>query len=413
MKPIIIYGFLFIISSALFIACSDMNELHQKYIDQGEKIYAAKVDSVNVRPGDGRIQLDLFYSSMRITKSIIYWNNRNDSLEAGLPASGKEGVPVLLEDMEEDSYSFEIVTLDKDNNRSLIVEALGEVYGENYKTSLFNVSVINAEMVGSDAQITWGTVSSESGIFGIELKYTDMLNEEHDVKIDVATGEEQPITILQNYLKGTKFKYRTLVKPETMAIDTFYAGFQQESVKYDVTSEYLKNYTYPFEYDLWDGSRWGTLKNWLTNSALLNKGDGLYGGFDGGYNGVLSAPSFGIERWGEEEKEILNGKIYQTFTIPAGKYQYIFSFGGGNPEAGNSGDDPRYIIVAKGEGLPDISNLSTALASASLAGVSSSEEKSVEFTIDEPTKISLGVVVNWTNTSQNIRAHHIQLFRVE
>lgn len=117
------YNYLWIVLISFLVSCSDMNDLHQPYLDQGEHIYAAKVDAVVVRPGNERIQLDLFYTAQRIKECVIYWNVRQNSLVKELPASGVNGVPVLLEDMPEGTYSFEIVTKDLYGNESLVVEA--------------------------------------------------------------------------------------------------------------------------------------------------------------------------------------------------------------------------------------------------------------------------------------------------
>lgn len=130
------YNYLWIVLISFLVSCSDMNDLHQPYLDQGEHIYAAKVDAVVVRPGNERIQLDLFYTAQRIKECVIYWNVRQNSLVKELPASGVNGVPVLLEDMPEGTYSFEIVTKDLYGNESLVVEASGKSYGNSYKSGL-------------------------------------------------------------------------------------------------------------------------------------------------------------------------------------------------------------------------------------------------------------------------------------
>ena len=415
MKLKYIYGLIAVVFVSFFTACSDMNDLHQIYLDQGEKIYAAKIDSVFIRPGDGREQLDLFYNAQRIVKCKIYWNVRTDSMEFELPSRGNSGISVRLENMEEGNYGYEIFTFDKFENSSLVVEASGKVYGENYKSSLINPSVSNAEFVDGNAVIEWGNISPESGVVGVDIKYENKWNQLLDTFVVVTSSTSGGNTVLPSILRGSGFEYRTIFLPNELAIDTFYTEFQPKSVKTDVTSMYLQNYEYPFTMATWDGNRWGTLANWITNDAMKSRGDGQYGGYDGGYGDYQGGKcsSFGFERWGDGENQIINGKIYQTFTLPAGKYQYIFSFGGGNPQASNNGSDPRFMTVVAGSTLPDVENISNALAAASLSGVSSSESRSVEFTISEPTEISLGVVAKLTSTEQNLRAHHIKLFKLE
>lgn len=410
-----IYRFISFACVVSLFACSDMNDLHQDYLDQGEKINAPKVDSVFVRSGDGREQLDLYYSAQRITKCKIYWNVRGDSINFELPSRGDSGVSLIMENMDENIYSFEIITYDKYNNPSLVVEATGRVYGDNYKSSLINPSISNAEFVDGNAVIEWGNISPESGVVGVGMKYENKWNQLRDTFVVVNSSTSSNNIVLPNILRGSGFEYRTMFLPDELAIDTFYTEFQAKSVKTDVTSMYLKNYQYPFIKDVWDGNRWGTLTEWITNDAMRSRDGGLYGGYDGGYGDYQGGKcsSFGFERWGSGENSIINGKIYQTFVLPAGKYQYIFSFGGGNPQASNQGSDPRFIVVNSGSTLPDVENVSSAIAAASLVGVSSSEFRSVEFTISESTEVSLGVVAKITNTEQNLRAHHIQLFKLE
>ena len=65
------YNYLWIVLISFLVSCSDMNDLHQPYLDQGEHIYAAKVDAVVVRPGNERIQLDRSIQH-NVLKSVLF-----------------------------------------------------------------------------------------------------------------------------------------------------------------------------------------------------------------------------------------------------------------------------------------------------------------------------------------------------
>ena len=120
-------------------SCTDMNDLTDKYLDEGEIVYAAKVDSVGVRAGENRIQLDIYVKAQRVENLRVYWNNYEDSVDVEI--GGKTGVfPVILDDMPESGYLFQLVSFDKFGNRSLEYEATGSSYGENYKNGLSNRS---------------------------------------------------------------------------------------------------------------------------------------------------------------------------------------------------------------------------------------------------------------------------------
>src|SRR4051812_45242134 len=62
----------------VFMDCSDMNDLHQPFLDRGEITYAAKVDSVATHLGKNRIQFELIVKSQRIKTVRIYWNDYMD-----------------------------------------------------------------------------------------------------------------------------------------------------------------------------------------------------------------------------------------------------------------------------------------------------------------------------------------------
>jgi hypothetical protein len=179
----------------------------------------------------------------------------------------------------------------------------------------------------------------------------------------------------------------------------------------EIPDNFLENAEFPFSMASWDGNRWGTLTDWITNDAMRSRGNGQYGGYDGGYGEYQGGgcSSFGIERWNTDENPIVNGKIYQTFTLPAGQYEYTLSFAGSNPLRDNNGNDPRYIVVATGKTIPDIENISTAIASAPFAGVSRDGAVTVNFTIAAPTEVSAGVVTSFTSAQQNIRVSTLTL----
>mgnify|MGYP001794566739 FL=1 len=118
-------------------SCTKMNELHQKYLDEGENIYAAKVDSVAAHAGLGRLQLEIFIMSQRIETVLIFWNDYADSVEINI--SNQTGVfNKLIENMDEKEYIFQLISIDKYGHRSLPFEVTGNVYGNNFQSILTN-----------------------------------------------------------------------------------------------------------------------------------------------------------------------------------------------------------------------------------------------------------------------------------
>lgn len=403
----IIYAILAVVFIGL-VSCSEMDD-YRKFTDGNEILYTGKVDSVLMMGGKNRVVFTgLLMSDPKITSVKIYWNVRNDSLV--IPIVRSAGIDTLMESipLSEGVYNFEIFTFDDGSNRSIPVNATGISYGANYASGLYNRLVKQASLADNnvDVVVEWYNGSEDSPY--TEVDYTDINDVQRVVKVTPKKDE----TILEQYKIGTAFTVKTYFVPEEMVVDTFVT----ESTTYrvivteDVTNQYFTNYQAPFTYDVWDGSRWGTLEGWTANAAMLSRGDGLYGGYDD----YQEQDNLGLERWGGGENEILNGKLYQTFTLPEGKYTFSFFFGNGsstgNGAVSNNGSDPRFIAAAAGEGLPDVDDLSTsALAYSSLVGVAREKFQSITFTLEEETEVSMGVVVNWSGTEQNIRAYKVQL----
>ena len=80
-----------------------------------------------------------------------------------------------------------------------------------------------------------------------------------------------------------------------------------------------------------------------------------------------------------------NHKAYQTITLPAGFYQFSVSFGPYSKTLES------YLVVSAGAGLPDVANVSEALAYTDLAN------GKLTFQLAEETEVSLGVLINWTD----------------
>ncbi len=199
-------------------SCSKMNDLHQPYLDEGEIIYAAKVDSVAPGAGNARIQLQMFIISQRIETVRIFWNDYKDSTDVAV--ANQTGVKTkILTGMPEKSYIFQFVSLDKFGHRSLPFETVGKVYGPNFQSTLTN-RVIKSQttLVNGKITIVWsGTV--DKGV-RCDLTYTNTANQQVTRKVPMTENT----TILTDVSK--EMKYNTLFLPEPAAIDTFYTAFK-------------------------------------------------------------------------------------------------------------------------------------------------------------------------------------------
>jgi hypothetical protein len=214
------------------------------------------------------------------------------------------------------------------------------------------------------------------------------------------------ILTLTDFPAGGSFSYRSWFQPDSIAIDSLAATWVVTGPKENISAAWLKNNKYPFQYSAYDGTRFGSLKDWMENTAAKQRGPGkIYGAYDN----LNNSQSFGLSKTVAADASIANGKVYQTITLPAGKYELVWT-NEGSPSPDNQGTQQRFIAVALGDSLPDVAkmNATNALGYASFTGVTTAR---APFTLTEEKKVSLGVVVNWTATINSFRSYEIRLLK--
>ncbi|OMP78015.1 DUF4998 domain-containing protein [[Flexibacter] sp. ATCC 35208] len=387
----------------LLFACTKMDEYRDKYMENGSIVYPGKMDSVAAFSGKNRAEIrGLFTSDPKITKYKVFWNSRQDSIEVPVTrTSGVDTAKVIIPDLPEGLMSFEIRTYDAHGNISIPVNTSANVYGDLYQSALINRGIANAEMQDDgSALIKWADAGSDAGTVSMRIKYTDNTGVAHDTLVlSVLTDMT---TTLPAFKSGTGISYQTAYLPNATAIDTFYTAFEAFSVKADVTALYLKN-TGPFDRATYDGGRWGTLAApWVTSANVINHSG--YGGYAS--ETWLNAGGFLVMESGwSGTANIVNGKISQTTTLPAGNY--IFQVA-----CYTEALDPVYIVAAAGSALPDISGLSGALGYGSFPSSKYvSATVSFKFTLEQEEEVTLGFLATMTSGNQYWRVGSVKLIK--
>lgn len=205
------------------LSCSKMNDTYKDFLSDGERIYVGKADSVNVYPGKNRLLLSwLAISDPKIKSAKIYWNNRTDSLAVAIHKSPKiDTVNVLIDDLSENAYSFDIIIFDDEGNRSIVVNATGSVYGDQYQQSLLTRPYSSVEWQDDVLAIAWGAAST--GAIGSEIEYAAKNGAQKKLYMPV----DADTTKISDLGEHAELRYRTLFMPDSLAIDTFYTDYHK------------------------------------------------------------------------------------------------------------------------------------------------------------------------------------------
>jgi hypothetical protein len=210
------------------ISCDDINSIHQKYYDRGEDVYTGVIDSLKTYAGYERARFEWEVNAdPRITKVVIYWNQRADSVivDVNRTQSGILPMNYSLENINEGSYIFEFLTRDDEGNHSLAKEATVTVYGDAYVQTLRNRGVSSIEkQLNGDMLITWDAISSRD-IQYATIEYT-FNGEARSVRVENSDTETR------------------LTEPQTGDVITLYTAYLPENAL-DVLNSPRRTYTMP------------------------------------------------------------------------------------------------------------------------------------------------------------------------
>lgn len=200
-----------------FSSCDSQTDIYEEYIVPNGLVYPGPASGPIASSGDNRIKISwLRGTDPRVQTARIFWNNYTDSVELTVPAN-VDTVSYVISPISENTYSFMIHTYDDEGNKSIPIEILGTVYGDNYRGMLTNRLLKSTYYDGQDLQLSWGTVQSSE--VGIQLNWTDVNGISQTTDVDTTATE----TLLPYFDIDKPLSYSTTHKPDSLAIDVFQA----------------------------------------------------------------------------------------------------------------------------------------------------------------------------------------------
>lgn len=210
--------------SALFVlvlcSCDRQDDTYRQYIVPGGYNYPARVQKVETRSGYLKVELSWDVSLDPAVKfARIYWDSARDSVDVDYSAAVDGRVSTLVDNLEDRSYTFNIVNFDSSGNRSLPTEVTVAPYGDGWLSTHAERRIATAEMHGSDAVITMGTPIGEMTDTRFRYKKSNGEVVEHKVKL----AADQSSILLPDAMKGKYFEQQSAYCPEN-GIDTVWTN---------------------------------------------------------------------------------------------------------------------------------------------------------------------------------------------
>jgi len=210
------YLFLILVATGIY-SCEDMTDNYSKYIKDGETVYLVKPDSVESYAGNGRTLIKcMLKNAFNVDKIWVYWNEGHDSTSFDFVQSADiDIVEMMITNLDERSYIFDIYTKNTDGNSSVKVTTFASAYGERYRAALYPRIPSGFSSDTIDATMTWQASDESEDV--TEVKYTNIPGIENIVSLSTDTTKLR----LWQFSDAGAVTYRSFYKPEPTAIDSF------------------------------------------------------------------------------------------------------------------------------------------------------------------------------------------------
>jgi hypothetical protein len=203
-----------------FSSCRKQDHFYKDFIKSGEINYVGMVDTAFVHSGNHRIMLSFDLKDPNIDRVKILWDFGEDSLIMPIQKGiGIETFEAMLDNLDERLYSFVIYTLDKENNQSVAYRIQGQSYGDEYIATLLNRAISTVTFVDDNATVNW--YEGNEQLYETEVTYTKL----DQTTVNMAFPGSTDSIVLTDVDRSKEIKYRTVYKPNELAIDKFYTSY--------------------------------------------------------------------------------------------------------------------------------------------------------------------------------------------
>lgn len=208
----------FIILAGLMTSCTKMDHYYKDYII--ERTYVGSPDSMWVRAGDNRMQLNwLTPTDPGAQNLVVIWNNRKDSAVTTINNNADKG-NFIIENLPEGPFTFWVVTTDNAGNRSVPREMTTEIYGDIFKNRLSNRAV-DYWIPYSDSIVVLLKPSGDKNLLYTLIEYTDKSGHMQTAKV----GHDDIAVTLRDFdvNTNTTISLKSGFYPGDNVLDTFYS----------------------------------------------------------------------------------------------------------------------------------------------------------------------------------------------
>ncbi|MDB9842809.1 DUF4998 domain-containing protein [Polaribacter sp.] len=255
--------------SLMLLRCGDIDSIHKQYLN-GETIYAGRLDTLTIRPGYYRVQLEGYTQFLgNSNQLIIEFNGTTQTFDIN---NEEEIYAAKLSDLEEESYEFSVITQDPDGNLSIPQFVAGFAIGDEFVSDQDPREIIG---YGFDPDGNYVNFSGNAESEYVLFTTIDYENEANEIVRDTAFFEDNRLKLIDFKPLGS-ISTKSYIQSGLNGIDTIplsTAAYTLPNVPY---SELDKSY---FQLVQMSSDNLGNYNN-ANPELYLFDGDGSWSGDD-------------------------------------------------------------------------------------------------------------------------------------
>lgn len=176
--------------SMMFLQCGDIESVHEQYLN-GEIIYAGKLDTLTIRPGYYRAQLEGYTQLLgNSNQVIIEFNGTTQTFDI---INDDEIYSTILSDLEEESYEFKVTTQDIYGNLSIPQVVAGFAIGDEFISNQDQRQIIGYSFDSDGNYVNFNSNTESEYVIFTTVDYE---NEANEIIRDTAFFEDNRIKLI-------------------------------------------------------------------------------------------------------------------------------------------------------------------------------------------------------------------------
>ena len=253
----------------ILLRCGDIESIHEQYLN-GETIYAGRLDTLTIRPGYYRAQLEGYTQFLGNSNQVtIAFNGITQTFDIN---NDEEIYSAILSDLDEESYEFSVTTQDPDGNLSIPQFVAGFAIGDEFISDQDPREIIG---YGFDPDGNYVNFSGNAESEYVLFTTIDYENEANEIVRDTAFFEDNRLKLIDFKPLGS-ISTKSYIQSGLNGIDTIPLPTTDYTLPDVPYSELEKNF---FQFVQMPSDNLGTYNN-ANPELYLFDGDGSWSGDD-------------------------------------------------------------------------------------------------------------------------------------